>query len=395
MRTKKIGLVSYDYSTYGGQGRFTIGLRRHLAASADIQVRVLSPVQPHFDGDVMAGRALARLGRNLGFSLAASVSLRRWRDRYDIDLFHLNGGPGGVLLSWGTEQPIVYTAHHTYAQQARLVPGQGWKSQLAILERLGYKSARAIAADTRSTAESLVEELSQPRDKTVVIPCGVDGQTFRPLDEPKLPGTALFVGRLEHRKGFLFLMNAWCRLAKQDPSATLYVIGDGPERPRAEAVLAEHGLGASVVFLGRVNQEDLVAWYNRVSCVVIPSVFEGFGLVAVEALACGTPVVATDSEGLRDVIEDGTDGRLVAYGDIEAMGDALGEALAAGKPLSDERREAVRAAYAWPQIATRYEGFYKDALAASRPNSPDPAGASSGAQDVYSPQVHWKTSEKS
>ena len=372
MRTKKIGLVSYDYSTYGGQGRFTIGLRRHLAASDDVQVRTLSPVQPHYDGDVMAGRALARLGRNLGFSLVASVSLRRWRDRYDIDLFHLNGGPGGVLLPWGTDQPLVYTTHHTYAQQARLVPGQRWKSQLAIFERLGYKSARAIAADTRSTAESLVGELSVPRNKTFVIPCGIDSQTFRPLGEPKLPRTALFVGRLERRKGFLFLLDAWCRLAKRDPSATLYVIGHGPERPRAEKVLAEHGLGASVVFLGRVNQEDLINWYNRVSCVVIPSVFEGFGLVALEALACGTPVVATDSEGLRDVIEDDTDGRLIAYGDVEAMSEALAEALATSKRLSDERREAVRAAYAWPNIAKRYELFYRAALAAD-PISPDVA----------------------
>jgi len=371
----RIGFLTYDYSPTGGQGRVANELRRHLDGREHVELRVISPAPPLAAGDLRVGSAAARLGRNLGFSLAAGVFLSLWRDRLGLDLLHVNGGPGGVLLMRSAGLPVVYTAHHTYAQQARLVPGEGGKGLLSRLERRGYSLAAAVAADSPSTADSLVGELGLPAHAVEVIPCGVDTGLFRPLGLPKLGSSTLFVGRLDGRKGFLHLIEAWLRVARLRPEARLYVIGDGPHRARAEALLRDAGAGASVVFLGRTGQDELAAWYNRVDCVAVPSVFEGFGLVALEALACGTPVVATDSEGLRDVLDPQTDGSLVPYGDTEALTDALLEAMRVGGRVSSARRRSIAAAYAWPAIAERYLGLYEYALRRSPATAVRPAAS--------------------
>ncbi len=370
----RIGFLTYDYSAVGGQGRVAAELRRHLAERAGVEMRVISPAPPIATGDLRVGVHAGRLGRNLGFSLAANLLAGRWRERLGLDLLHVNGGPGGVFLLHSAGLPVVYTSHHTYAQQARLVPGEGGKRWLVGLERRSYLQAEAIAADSPSTARSLVEELGLDAGAVDTIVCGVDGDVFHPLDVPKLGGSALFVGRLDGRKGFLFLVEAWTRVARYLPRARLYVIGEGPHRARAKAMLARAGV-ESVVFLGRTSADELAAWYNRVSCVAVPSAFEGFGLVALEALACGTPVVATASEGLRDILDPETDGALVPYGDSVALTDALMAALRDPSTVPSARRRFITSAYAWQATAERYRRLYEDALARRRASAVRPLTA--------------------
>jgi len=325
-----------------------------------VDLRVLSPRSNTLPGHFSRGSFSTKFGKSVGFSLYISVLLRRWSASQGIQLLHVNGGPGGVLLTHKPEVPVVYTAHHTYAQQARLVQGQAWKRVIAPLEGRGYALSDAVCADSASTRDSVVSELGVSPSKVRVIASGIDPEVFRPTEAARLDDSALFVGRLDERKGFRFLLESWPDVLRQRKSARLYVIGAGPLRRWADEFIARQRVDGSVVFLGRQTEEQLVTWYNRVSVVVVPSVFEGFGLVALEALACGTPVVATDVEGLRDVVKDRCDGTRVPYGDPRVLANALAEHLAAPRRVDDERLERLRAEHDWHAVATSYREVFAE-----------------------------------
>jgi glycosyltransferase involved in cell wall biosynthesis len=358
----RVGLVTYDfYPSYGGQGRHTYDLWRHLRALG-IDVRVLSPRANNLPGHSRGGGLSLKVGKSLAFSLYATVAVGRWRHANDVDLLHLNGGPGGVILLGTPPAKLVYTAHHTYAQQARNVPGQGWKRSLAFFQGRAYERAEIVTADTPSTAKSLINELKVDSAKVCVVSSGFDPTVFRPTDTVSIDESVLFVGRLDSRKGFDFLIEAWAEVARRRPRARLFVIGFGPLQKPAETYLEEQSILESVVFLGRQPEQELVAWYNRVSAVAVPSRFEGFGLTALESIACGTPVIATDTEGLRDVVVDGVDGVLAPFGDKDAFAQALLRHLERPSRIAPERLAAVEAEYGWPGLAQRYLDVYRRAL---------------------------------
>ena len=138
------------------------------------------------------------------------------------------------------------------------------------------------------------------------------------------------------------------------------IVGRGSLEPALRDLVERLGIQASVTFERFVDQRRLVDWYNRATVVVVPSLFEGFGLSAAEAQACGACVVATDSDGLRDVVAHGETGVLVP-----AREDALADAIAAlledphrRATLGDAAAEHVRAVYGWPTIADRYVAAY-------------------------------------
>lgn len=349
--------VTYDYGETGGQGRFSQGLVRALKRSGS-EVDVISPESLNRT----SAQALTRWPGHPGFSLAAALELRSVVDSDGFDLLHVNGGPGGVFLPLPQRLPVVYTAHHTYAQQARLVGGQGWKRTLGFAEKLSYRNSCAIAADTPSTADSLLREYGIPAKLITIIPCGIDFEAFHPSQEPKASQTCLFVGRLDARKGFFHLIRAWTRVVRRHPEARLLVVGDGPERPGVERHLTEAGISASVSFLGRVDSEELVRLYGQAQCVVVPSVFEGFGLAALEALACGTRVVARNVEGLRDVITDRDLGTLVPPDDIEAFAEAIIDEFDHGSAIDPSTRARLMDKYDWAVVEREYRHLYADAL---------------------------------
>ena len=103
----------------------------------------------------------------------------------------------------------------------------------------------------------------------------------------------------------------------------LYIGGDGVLKPYLERFIRENQLEDNIHLLGTIDDSNLNEWYNKVSVVVIPSVFEGFGLTAIEAMACGTPVIATETDGLRDVIEDDRNGLLVKYNDTNSLSEKI------------------------------------------------------------------------
>jgi glycosyltransferase involved in cell wall biosynthesis len=131
------------------------------------------------------------------------------------------------------------------------------------------------------------------------------------------------IARLRSEKGHSFLFHAMELLLQSAPNTTLLVIGDGPDKSALQSLAKELRIADNVVWLGAKPQYETFRLYGLMDVVAVPSEFEGFGLSAAEAMAAGLPVVASDVDGLREVIEHDKTGLLVAYGDIEKMSSSL------------------------------------------------------------------------
>jgi glycosyltransferase involved in cell wall biosynthesis len=143
---------------------------------------------------------------------------------------------------------------------------------------------------------------------------GVDTDYFRPIDSvPRNDNLILFVGRINPVKGLHYLIEAMSYVCKYKPNATLIIVGKGndPYYHRLLEMVNHYRLESRVKFMGYITKRSLVNLYNMASLVAIPSVYEPFPLVAVEALSCGRPVIASNAGGLKEIIYNGKNGFLV------------------------------------------------------------------------------------
>ena len=136
------------------------------------------------------------------------------------------------------------------------------------------------------------------------------------------------VGRLREEKGQLTLLESMERVIKELPDAALLVVGDGPDRAYLEHAAVELGVNDHVIWLGQKDPDEVFELYGLMDLVVVPSLFEGFGLTAAEAMTAGKPVVASNVDGLKEVVQDGVSGLLVPPGNSKALGQAIFELLA-------------------------------------------------------------------
>jgi glycosyltransferase involved in cell wall biosynthesis len=172
----------------------------------------------------------------------------------------------------------------------------------------------------------------------------------------------LFVGRLNEQKGLKHLLYA---MASMKSKPALEVVGDGPDREPLRQLADELGVASRIRWHGQLSQGALAPLYQRASAIVLPSVDEGLGLVAVEALLCETPVVAFDSGGLRDVIQHEKTGLLVKTGDRAELAATLDNLLARdgrGGELGRAGRLYALSAFAPESAARRYAEIYRQVL---------------------------------
>jgi len=174
---------------------------------------------------------------------------------------------------------------------------------------------------SESTADDLVAR-GIPRADVVVIPPGVSFEYYTPdASQRAAHPTFAYLGRLKRYKGVDLIIRAFARV--RHPDAVLEIAGAGDYRPALERLVASLDLGARVRFLGFVSEAEKLALLRRAWAVALASPKEGWGLTNVEAEACGTPVVASNSPGIRESVRDGETGFLVPHGDVAALGDAL------------------------------------------------------------------------
>ncbi len=341
----RVTFVSYDADPpLGGQGVELRGMRRALRERGH-QVSTVAG----------RGRNAQRYPRRTGRApLDFSLHLNRHLDLLSStapDVVHALGGPGGVLLLRRLDVPLVYTANHTY----RMAHGSGSpKRLLSPLEGRAYRSAARVLAISRSTADAVCA-LGVPSGRVEVVPPGVE-----------VPATAaaardiarlLFVGRWEPGKGVLTAIDVMREVMARRGGASAVVVGGGSLEVQVHRACA--GV-AGMEVAGHVSDTRLGAEYERASIVLVPSRYEGLGLVALEAQAHSAVVVGYDVAGLRDAVATGTP--LVPAGDDAAMVRACLDLLDSPRrrgELGAAAREWVRTTHSWERIGRRLEEVYE------------------------------------
>lgn len=273
-------------------------------------------------------------------------------------------------------RPLVVHFQGPWADESATEGGGGLNARAKRwIEGRVYRRADRVVVLSRAFERLVVERYGVDPALVRRIPPGVDARHFVPDDQVAARRelgvddtgfVVVAVRRLRNRMGLETAIEAIHRCSV--PGARLVIVGEGPERSRLEALVDE--LGAPVTFAGRVDDDALVRWYQAADVSVVPTVaLEGFGLVVLESLACGTPVIASDIEGLRDALEGLPDAVLVPPGDVASLAQAFERAGGASRvgltEPSDCRAHAE--AHGWAAIARRHQELYEEVLGRSRP----------------------------
>ena len=312
----------------------------------------------------------------------------RRREGLKYDLIHAHywlSGVAGLILScrWGI--PLIQMFHtlgHLKNGVARSPEELEPDLRLAEEERIVAGADRLVASNPVERAHLVWYYRARP-DRIRVIPCGVDVELFRPMDQQAAKAQLdldpspllLYVGRLRPIKGLETLLEAVPLIrARRGAAPTLFVIGgdaDEPEnghlahlRERAAAL----GFDGAVRFLGAQTQERLRLYYAAAEMTVMPSYYESFGMVALEAMACGNPVIASRVGGLTTTVQDGVTGYLVPEGDPGILADRISTILGDAGLRRRLAQEAVRRAaqYQWPCVAEAVCRLYGEYLPQAR-----------------------------
>jgi glycosyltransferase involved in cell wall biosynthesis len=206
------------------------------------------------------------------------------------------------------------------------------------------------------------------RAKTQLLPFGVDETAFRPSSLPTTP-TILFVGSLAAEKGIRDLVDAFVRVRARGRRARLIVAGDGPERAWVEGRRQHPGLNGSLELVGPIPHSNVPELLKRASILCLPSRGEPFGMVVLEAMASGRPVVAVDGPGPRYLVDDGRGGYLVPPADVPALAEALLRVLdnpARLDAMGRHNRRKIEAELSWRRVLDCLEEVYAQAVGRGR-----------------------------
>ena len=266
-----------------------------------------------------------RTGGRYTFSIAAPWYYLRHlrRQRWDVVVDNLNKVP--LFSPWWTSAPVVPVVHHLFGLTAFREASVPLAAATWLMERplpLAYRGRPAIAV-SRSTRDDLAGR--GLRAPVRVIPVGVDTTHYTPHPEGrKTPGASLlYLGRLKRYKGVDLLVRAVSRLAREGLRIDFLVAGAGDGRPELERLASEKGVGDRVIFLGFVDDRTKIDLMRTSWVHGLTSPKEGWGITVLEAGACGTPTVASDSPGLREAVLDGETGLLAPHGDVDALAGAI------------------------------------------------------------------------
>ena len=298
---------------------------------------------------------------------------------HGVDIVHAHWaiptGPAAVMAARKLRVPSVITMH---GGDVYVNPEQGydfptrWYVRPAL--RWTLRSAGALTAITDDCRQHALRA-GAPDASIHLVFNGTDLRRFSPGPaesriDPRFGPTMIFACRqLFPRKGIRFLIEAAAELKPRFPDLKVVVAGDGFERPDLVALAERLGIARDVTFLGWVANAELPPYYRAAALSVIPSLEEGFGIPAAEAMGCETPVVASDAGGLPEVVENGVTGLIVPRGDSHALADAIGSLLA--DPVRRELmgrsgRERALRLFDWDRTAEQFERIYASIGAGAR-----------------------------
>ena len=316
----------------------------------------------------IAGIRVHRTGGRHTLSLAAPRYYRKHLSdqAFDVIVEDLNKVPF-YSPQW-TDAPVALLVHHLFGTTAFREASFPLALATCMLEMPIARVFRAVptVAVSRSTAEDLVRR-GLERDLIEIIPNGVDLEALTPgpdterFEEP----TLLYLGRLKRYKRVDLIMRAVAALAQRGVVCRLLVAGQGDYRNRLESLGTTLGLSDHVEFLGFVSEERKLDLLRRSWVHLLTSPKEGWGIANLEAAACGTPTVASDSPGLRDSVVDGQTGYLVPHGSVDALASRIGELLGSEESrvrMGTEAR-AFAERFSWDESARLMEQFLEARVA--------------------------------
>ena len=260
-----------------------------------------------------------------------------------------------TVPSPGTQAPTVVTLHDTQHRDLPEFFGPARKSFRRIAYDRAARAAAAVVVTSEFVRERAVELLELDSSRVHVVPHAIDHSTFTIGDE-ELEPIILYPARPWPHKNHTRLFEAFARLRETRPQLRLVLTGGGLERLEP--------LPEGVETLGAVPAEHLASLYRRAACLAYPSLYEGFGLPVLEAMACGCPVAASNAGAIPEIAGDAA--VLFDPLDIEAMAAAMLEADSRRAELR-ERGLARAAAYTWDESARRHDDVYRAALASHTP----------------------------
>ncbi|HEY4100764.1 MAG TPA: glycosyltransferase family 4 protein [Gemmatimonadales bacterium] len=294
--------------------------------------------------EVVEGIEVHRHGGRHSFALsgwqAISRAVRTLRP--DVVIDDINKLPIGAPLL--TSRPVYAIVPHlfgttAFAEASWPVAATVWAAE-KLIPRI-YRNAW-FHAISDSTRDDLVAR-GIPRGRIAVVYPGVDTRRFHP--DPATPRRAdprfVYVGRLRRYKGIEYLIDALAEAGKLRPDLSVDIAGTGDDRARLEGRARERGVADRVRFHGYVDEATRLRLLRESVANVFPSPKEGWGITVMEAAACGTPSIASDSPGLRDSVRNGRTGILVPHGDVAALAQAM-VALATDRPRAETLGRAAR-----------------------------------------------------
>jgi len=335
--------------------------------------RVFSPLNLYD----LAGTRLGMFTEMCSFSIRAYNKMRQLLRNRRFDIIHDNQTLGyGILLMKAFEIPIVATVHHPLPIDRKTDIAhidRAWERfgrimfYPFVMQHLVTRRMDRVIAVSESAAEETRNAFKVPRSKIRVVHNGIDTDMFRRLDgERRERGRLVIVANtVDRKKGVIYLLRA-LQLLREEIDVKLTIVDRGaPDNEYTPALVGRFGLDGSVDFTGKVSLEELVRYYATAEVAVVPSLYEGFGLPAAEAMACGLPVVATTAGALPEVVEDGRSGILVPPRDHYALAGAI-KCLLKDEPLrramGEEGRRRVERNFTWEEAARKTLAVYREVL---------------------------------
>lgn len=387
----RIALLSYRSKPHcGGQGVYVRQITRELTAlghhvevfsgqpypevDACVRLREVPSLNLYRDGDPfrlphprdfrgpvdgleLAAMWTAAFPEPLTFSLRALHLLRQRAG--DFDVVHDNQGLGYGLLGLGSVGlPVLATVHHPVSVDRRIdlaeatgirrITLRRWYGFVRMQRRVARRVSPVITV-SESSASDIVEDFGVDRERVRVVPLGVDTRLFHPGDRPRRPGSIIAVASADvPLKGIGTLLRSVAKLATER-DVTLTVVGRVQPGGATERLIGELGIADRVRFVSGIPDEELAALLGSAEVAVVPSMYEGFSLPAVEAMACATPLVASRAAALPEVVgDDGECARLVTPGDSEDL------AVTIAALLDSERVRARMGAAGWQRVRERF-----------------------------------------
>jgi len=404
----KIVLLCYRGNPYcGGQGVYLYFLSREMARRGHEITILVGPPKPwpmpwarviHIENLNLWGRkkdwlpfppwrifhplnfyelAVTRLGffpEMLLFSLRALQVLKELMITERIEIIHDIQSLGyGLLFLKLYGLPLITTVHHplTVDLQASLERNKNFKEKYYSIvfypigmQRQVIRYCDRIITSSQESAKEIQQAFHVAADKIRMVYNGLDAEFFCPLHLPRKPNSLLFVGNTDDpKKGIKYLLQALTLLPRE---INLTIVDEGPpQKTYAAGFVKKYSLSSRVIFTGKISAEELRLLYNTASLVVLPSLYEGFGLPAAEAMACGTPVIATNTGALPEVVGEEGAGLLVPPRNAPALAQAIKDIIddeKKAKIMGQMGRERVEKLFTWSKVAEKTEDVYKEFL---------------------------------